>query len=198
VGDSFARAWKSLTPTEETVYSAIVEHVSENLRKHGFKRSHVENALEKDGATVSSTSVKDALKTLAGSGFLESDGKRGPTGATYTVAKSTNVAGSITLAKTENIEDGSPSGHSADSPKSGELGIGKASLMAGNDFGHSRPLAIREDERDSERPNCGSAIKSVLPTTNTPDFEGNGRMAEESADEKKTEASVDYEYSEDE
>jgi DNA primase len=38
VGDSFARAWKSLTPTEEKVYEAITTHVAENLRKHGFKR----------------------------------------------------------------------------------------------------------------------------------------------------------------
>jgi len=73
VGDSFARAWKSLTPTEERVYAAIAEHVSENLRKHGFKRSHVESAFEKVGENVSTTSLKDALKTLADSGFLETD-----------------------------------------------------------------------------------------------------------------------------
>src|SRR5215218_10390864 len=117
VGDSFARAWKALTPTEEAVYEAITQHVPENLRKHGFKRSHVETALGKAGVDKPSRTVRDALHTLAASGFLESDGKRGATGAFYTVAKSTEVIGSITLSAYSPIHE-----------ESGEFGIGKAGL----------------------------------------------------------------------
>ena len=97
VGESFSRAWKSLTPTEEKIYSAITEHISENLRRQGFKRKHVEGVFEKKGEHVPTPSMKEALRTLASSGFLETDGKRGATGATYTVAKSKGVTGSITL-----------------------------------------------------------------------------------------------------
>ena len=127
VGDSFARAWKSLTPTEEKVYEAITQHVTENLRKHGFKRSHVETALEKYEADVPSRTVKEALRTLASSGLLESDSKRGATGATYTVAKAADVISGIALAQLP-IQ-----------AKSGEFGIGKTNSM-GKDVSAHGPL----------------------------------------------------------
>ena len=66
VGDSFARAWKSLTPSEEKVYEACRGHMAENLQKYGFKRSHVETALRKSGESLSITTVKDCLYTLTG------------------------------------------------------------------------------------------------------------------------------------
>ena len=207
VGDSFARAWKSLTPTEEKVYEAITTHVAENLRKHGFKRSHVETALEKTGETVPTTTLKDALRTLAGSGFLETDGKRGATGATYTVAKSANAAGTIKLAGTEAPKNNSsaPSVHSSIRPKSGESGIGTASSMDGSDFVHSRPSSVHDDDSSAgmangrKRTEGSSSIKVGVPMPKSTDFGGNGRMDERSGEENKNGGErVDYEYSEDE
>ena len=94
---SFESAWKTLTPSEEKVYKACTNYVPENLQRHGFKRSHVEKALVKMGEELSLTAIKDCLYTLSRNGYLDSDGKKGATGATYTVAKSENSIGSITL-----------------------------------------------------------------------------------------------------
>jgi hypothetical protein len=138
VGDSFARAWKALTLTEEAVYEAITEHVSESLCKHGFKRLHLETALKKAGVEASSRSVKDALYTLStSSGFLESDGKRGATGSTYTVAKGAAITSAITL-----------SAHSPIHGKSGEFGIGKAASMNEDAFAHSTDDTYAEKLRN--------------------------------------------------
>jgi hypothetical protein len=135
VGTSFARAWKSLTPSEEKVYEACKE-LSEHLRKHGFRRVDVEKALEKNGEAISYTTLKNCLLTLASSGYLESDGKKGATGATYTLARGSGIEGTITL-----------SGLPAINEKQSESRIGKPNPMADSQSGHSGPLANGEDER---------------------------------------------------
>jgi hypothetical protein len=199
VGDSFARAWKSLTPTEETVYSAITSHVSSNLQKYGFKRSHVESALEKDEERIPTTSVKDALRTLAATGFLESDHKRGATGATYTVAKSTNVAGTIKL-RDEKNDSSAPPVHSSIREKSGESGVGKPNSMDESESVHSRPFVHSDGERTNgrKRTKGDSSIKKGVGKPKSTDFEGNGRM-DKRGEQKKLfgGGSVEYEYSED-
>jgi hypothetical protein len=183
VGDSFARAWKSLTPTEEKVYEAITEHVAANLQKHGFKRSHVEAALEKMKVDVSSTAIKDSLRTLAGTGFLESDGKRGATGATYTIAKTANFIGSITL-----------SVHSSISEKSAESGLGKPNPMDGSQSVHSHPSSLQEGERmdnGREQTNRDSSINPAYLSEKVP----NGRMYRGSEPEKRgKDSAIEYEY----
>jgi hypothetical protein len=185
VGDSFARAWKSLTPSEEKIYAAITEHVSANLQKHGFKRSHVEDALEKTKVEISSTVVKDSLRTLASSGFLESDGKRGAAGATYTIAKSANAIGSITLAFHPSINE-----------KADETRVDKPDSMYGGDSVHSRPFGYSPDNENKwtngrKRPGDARPLKSAdlwaIPA--------NGRIDGEAEPEGEPER--DFEYSED-
>ena len=205
VGDSFARAWKSFTPSEERVYEAITNHVSERLRKQGFKRSHVESALKADKVDMPSRTVKDALYTLASSGFLESDGKRGASGATYTVARSVGAVGRIKLADVPGDEknNSTPSAHSPIGPKSGDIGVGKTNLMGNNESAHSRPLPLQEDDDEGgmgngqKRANESLPIQSVLPTPESTDLKGNGRMGEEGGEKNNEGAHVEYEYSED-
>jgi hypothetical protein len=193
VGDSFARAWKAFTPSEEAVYSAITDHVSENLRKHGFKRSHVEGALGKAGVSMPSKTVREALLALASSGFLESDGKRGAAGTTYTVAKAAEVIKGITL-----------SGPSPITPKSGESGLGKADSIGEIAIANSRQLPINDAGPDPVRGNGrkwvkgASPIKDGLPKPKSTDFEGNGRRGDEDVDDTKNGGCLEYEYSEDE
>jgi hypothetical protein len=195
-GDSFARAWKSLIPSEEKVYEACKEYIPGNLQKHGFKRSHVENALRKGGESLSLSTVKDCLYTLSRSGFLESDGKRGVTGATYTLAGASTFTGRITLA-----------GHSAIREKSGESRIDKATSMAESDSGPSRPFGYGDD---TERPNGQEWPKATRPLKmgDLQEQPPNGRMADENpANTKNGVASKTlfgdggehgYEYTEDE
>jgi len=185
VGDSFARAWKSLTPSEEKIYAAITEHVSANLQKHGFKRSHVEDALEKMKVEISSTVVKDSLRTLASSGFLESDGKRGAAGATYTIAKSANVIGSITLAF-----------HPSMNEKADKTPIDKPNSMDGGDSVHSRPFGYspdNESEWTNGRKRSGDA--RPLKRADLWAIPANGRIDGE--EEPEGEPELDFEYSED-
>jgi hypothetical protein len=198
VGDSFARAWKFLTPAEEKVYDAVTEHLSQNLQRHGFKRSHVEDALAKAGIELSLTATKDALQGLTANGFLESDGKRGASGATYTVAKATSSVKNISLA---------PSGRSAINQKSGEFGIGKTNLMAGDDSGHSRPFGCSmafdpvngrkaENGQNGFRPFYFEELG--VPRPKNLDLEANGRTAGPSQEVKNEigegGVKVDFEY----
>ena len=104
VGDSFARAWKSLTPSEERVYAAC-KVLPENLRKHGFKRSHVEQVLEKSREKIPPRTLKGCLLTLSSNGYLESDGRKGAAGATYTMTVAEETGGSITLSARLPIEE---------------------------------------------------------------------------------------------
>jgi predicted GNAT family acetyltransferase len=198
-GVSFAQAWKSMTPTEEIVYDAITAHVSENLRKRGFQRVHVENALEKAKKSVPFSTLKSALLTLCSSGYLDSDTKRGRAGSTYTAAKDAGAAGKIKL---KMVSAEAPS-HSAIKPESGESGVGKPDKMAKGESSLSEPLAINEDEPGSETANGqewldeDSAIKNALPKPKSTDSKENGQMARGRLRKDENEGErVDYEYTE--
>jgi hypothetical protein len=80
VSESLTRAWRTLTPAEETVLAAIDE-LPEQLKNRGFRRRD----LKVRG--VSDRSVKDALKSLADTGYLDCDGRQGPQGYSYAVAR---------------------------------------------------------------------------------------------------------------
>ena len=198
-GASFAQAWKSMTPTEEIVYDAITSHVPENLRKHGFQRVHVENALGKAKKNVPFSTLKSALLTLTSSGYLESDAKRGRAGSTYTAAKDAGAAGKIKLKK---VSAEAPS-HSAIKPESGESGVGTPNKPANGESSRSQPLAINEDDSGSETANGQKrldedvAIKDVVTMPKSADFGGNGQTARGRLRRDENEGErVDYEYTE--
>jgi hypothetical protein len=80
VSESLRRAWQTLTPSEEAVLRNIKE-LAEPLRSRGFKRRDL------DVKGVSDRQVKDALKSLTETGYLDCDGRPGPQGYTYTLAR---------------------------------------------------------------------------------------------------------------
>jgi DNA primase len=80
VSESLRRVWQTLTPSEEAVLRTIKE-LPEPLKSNGFKRRD----LAVKG--VSARSVKDILKSLTETGYLDSDGRQGPQGYTYTLAR---------------------------------------------------------------------------------------------------------------
>ena len=143
VGDSFARAWKSLTPSEEKVFGAC-KGLPENLRKHGFKRPHVEQVLEKSREKIPPRTLKACLLTLSSNGYLESDGRKGAAGATYTMTGAEEIGGSITLSARLPIEEDSQ-----------EVPANEPTLMGKCQSAHSCPLPISEQrelpDEDEER-----------------------------------------------
>lgn len=80
VSESLTRAWRTLTPAEETVLAAI-QKLPEQLKTRGFRRRD----LKVKG--VSDRRVKEVLKSLADTGYLDCDGRQGPQGYSYTVAR---------------------------------------------------------------------------------------------------------------
>jgi DNA primase len=80
VSESLRRAWQTLTPSEEAVLSAIKE-LPESLRSQGFKRRNL------NVKGVSDRTVKEALRSVAETGYLDCDGRLGPQGYTYTLAR---------------------------------------------------------------------------------------------------------------
>ena len=80
ISESLTRAWQTLTPAEETVLGAIKE-LPEGLKKNGFRRRD----LKVPG--VSDRRVKEVLKSLTDTGYLDCDGRAGPQGYSYTVAR---------------------------------------------------------------------------------------------------------------
>jgi hypothetical protein len=136
VGDSFARAWKSLTPSEEKVYAAC-KGLPESQRKHGFKRSHVEKVLTTNKEKVPPRTLQNCLYTLASNGYLESDGRKGAGGATYTMTDAEEMGGSITLSAQMRIEENPDESPAKD-----------AILMRKSESAHSGALRISEEDEE--------------------------------------------------
>jgi hypothetical protein len=80
VSESLTRAWRTLTPSEETVLRAI-RNLPEPLQKNGFRRRD----LQVPG--VSDRRIKEVLKSLTDTGYLDCDDRAGPQGYSYTVAR---------------------------------------------------------------------------------------------------------------
>ena len=80
VSESLTRAWQTLTPSEETVLRAIKE-LPDQLRTKGFRRRDLKVA------GVSDRRIKEVLKSLTDTGYLDCDGRQGPQGYSYTVAR---------------------------------------------------------------------------------------------------------------
>jgi DNA primase len=80
VSESLRRVWQTLTRSEEAVLRTIGE-LPEPLRSNGFKRRDL------DVKGVSDRQVKEVLKSLTETGYLDCDGRQGPQGYTYTLAR---------------------------------------------------------------------------------------------------------------
>jgi hypothetical protein len=80
ISESLTRAWRTLTPAEETVLRAIKD-LPEQLRTRGFRRRD----LKVKG--VSDRRVKEILSSLTDTGYLDCDERKGPQGFSYTVAR---------------------------------------------------------------------------------------------------------------
>lgn len=105
VSDSLRRAWQTLTPAEETVLEAI-EKLPEQLRKQGFRRRD----LRIPG--VSDRRIKEVLKSLTDTGYLDCDGRQGPQGYTYTVARDAEeVSLGISLRPSPSSQETPANGH---------------------------------------------------------------------------------------
>lgn len=111
VRESLERAWKTLTPAEEKVLSAI-EELPVGMQREGFRRRDIQVP------SVSERRIKEILRSLAGTGYLDCEGKRGPQGYTYTMArKLQNISPCITL---------SPSPEEPEIPENNEHLLGDA------------------------------------------------------------------------
>jgi hypothetical protein len=82
VSESLTRAWQTLTPAEEKILG-VVKALPEKLHKHGFQRRDLKIR------GVSDRRVKEVLKSLTETGYLDCDGRKGPQGYSYTLAKDT-------------------------------------------------------------------------------------------------------------
>jgi DNA primase len=80
VSESLRRAWQTLTPSEEIVLRSIRE-LPEEKRTRGFKRRDLKVR------EVSDRRAKEVLKSLTDTGYLDCDGRQGPQGYTYTLAR---------------------------------------------------------------------------------------------------------------
>jgi hypothetical protein len=81
VEGSLTRAWKVMTPAEEKVMEAIRQLPGKKCND-GFKRKDLAVA------GVSDRRLNEILKSLAETGYLESDGRTGPQGYEYTLSRS--------------------------------------------------------------------------------------------------------------
>src|SRR5918999_712173 len=80
VEEPLKRSWRALSPAEERVMEAI-RRLPEETRQKGFRRSD----LAVEGAQP--RTVQEALSSLASTGYLERDSRRGSQGYSYTLVR---------------------------------------------------------------------------------------------------------------
>jgi len=80
IDESLRRVWKSLSPAEEDVMKAVLA-LPQARQQNGFGRKDL--VVEGENNRW----VQEALKSLASTGYLDCDGKRGPQGYRYTLAR---------------------------------------------------------------------------------------------------------------
>jgi hypothetical protein len=81
VSESLRRAWQTLTPAEEKVLETIKGLPEMQRTRNGFKRRDLKVK------EVSDRRVKEVLKSLTDTGYLDCDGRQGPQGYTYTLVR---------------------------------------------------------------------------------------------------------------
>jgi DNA primase len=131
VSESLRRAWQTLTPSEERVLEDIRRLPETQRTRNGFKRRELKVK------EVSDRRVKEILKSLTDTGYLDCDGRQGPQGYTYTLVRD---AEEISLG----ISLRPPPG-SQESPANDENPNGREA------FAQYRPMPDSEEDVDSYR-----------------------------------------------
>jgi hypothetical protein len=145
VSESLRRAWHTLTPAEEKVLEAIRRLPEIQRTRNGFKRRELKVK------EVSDRRVKEVLKSLTDTGYLDSDGSRGPQGYTYTLVRDAEeISLGISLRPSPDSEetaanDENPNGRGA-SARYRPMPDNEASVNGGREAGASG----RDDHRPTE------------------------------------------------
>jgi hypothetical protein len=130
VSESLTRAWRTLAPAEESVLF-VIDKLPDNLKSRGFRRRD----LKVKG--VSDRRVKEVLKSLTDTGYLDCDGRAGPQGYSYTVAREAEeVSLGISLRSVPGSEE---------NPANGEKSTGRDA------FARYRPAPDEPHPDDSQR-----------------------------------------------
>jgi hypothetical protein len=131
VSESLRRAWQTLTPSEDRVLEAIRKLPEIQRTRNGFKRREL-NVKE-----VSDRRVKEILKSLTDTGYLDCDGRQGPQGYTYTLVRDAEkVSLGISLRP---------------SPDSSESGLAKSDSNRRDTFARYRPTPDSPEEGAGEQ-----------------------------------------------
>ena len=131
VSESLRRAWQTLTPSEERVLETIRKLPEIQRTRNGFKRRD----LKVKG--ISDRRLKEILKSLTDSGYLDCDGRQGPQGYTYTLVRDAEeISLGISLRP---------------SPDNHESGVPKPHANGREAFARSRPMPDRPAEENGYR-----------------------------------------------
>jgi hypothetical protein len=166
VSESLRRAWQTLTPAEEKVLEAIRRLPEIQRTRNGFKRRELKVK------EVSDRRVKEVLKSLTDTGYLDSDGSRGPQGYTYTLVRD---AEEISLG----ISLRPP-------PDNHEFRVPQPNSIRQDAFARYRPLPDSPEDGADEREAGASGRNGHRPIEDG-DLQGEratGRMGGEEAEEK--------------
>lgn len=166
VSESLMRAWQTLTPAEEVVLRSIRD-LPEQLLKSGFRRRD----LKVPG--VSDRRIKEVLKSLTDTGYLDCDGRAGPQGYSYTVAREAEeISIGISLR---------PSPDSQESPANERNSTGREA------FARYRPVPDSEEEADGYR-EAGATGRNGHRPIKDDDFQeehATGQTGDEDEEEEK-------------
>jgi len=166
VSESLRRAWQTLTPAEEKVLEAIRRLPETQRTRNGFKRRELKVK------EVSDRRVKEVLKSLTDTGYLDSDGSRGPQGYTYTLVRDAEeISLGIFLR---------PSSDSEETPANGGIPNGRGA------FARYRPMPDSKADANGRQEAGASGQNGHRPIEDS-DLQGEratGRLGSEEEEEK--------------
>src|SRR5215211_8410031 len=166
VSESLRRAWQTLTPAEEKVLEAIRRLPEIQRTRNGFKRRELKVK------EVSDRRVQEVLKSLTDTGYLDSDGNRGPQGYTYTLVRDAEeISLGISLR---------PSPDSEETPANEGFPNGRAA------FARHRPMPDSEADANG-RGEAGASGRDGYRPAEDADLQGEratGRLGGEEEEEK--------------
>jgi hypothetical protein len=166
VSESLRRAWQTLTPAEERVLETIKGLPEMQRTRGGFKRRDLKVR------EVSDRRVKEVLKSLTDTGYLDCDGRQGPQGYTYTlVREAEEISLGISLRPP---------------PDSEESGLDKGDFIGREAFARYRPMPGAAGDEDGYREAGANGRNGHRPIRDTDLQEkpATGRTGGEGCEEK--------------